>query len=120
MFVHAAARGDESLEVPEGRRHESRLPIQPLGAAIDVDAALQTLRHEPIEVRDRSTSPAKLVVEREDLDDEPWPHPERRRISAGRSRIGRPGQEHLALERGEQRGPIGKGFVQPRVEHRRA
>ena len=66
----------------EGRREKLRLPEEPLGAAIDLDACLEAVGHQPVEIGDRAVAAAQLVVERQNLDDEAGPEAEGRGCSA--------------------------------------
>ena len=89
------------------------LPEEPLGAAVDLDARLQAVDHQPIEVVHRAVAPAQLVVERQDLDDEARPEPEGRGRAAGAGRRSGAREEHLALEGGEHGRRRRQPLVQP-------
>ena len=78
VLVDAPGLGDPALEDLERRGQEPGQPQQPLGAAIDLRARLEARGHQPLERRDGLVAPPELVVEGQDLDDEPGTQAERR------------------------------------------
>ena len=112
MFVQTPARFDERLESAEGLGQELGLSEQPLGAAIDLDACLEAVGHQAVEIGDLFVAAPELVVERQDLDDEAGTKFEGRGSAAGNCGRGRACQEDFAFERREHRGRQWEPFVQ--------
>ena len=117
MFVDAVDRRPAPLERLERGGEEdasapAAAPRRDRTAALDSSVA----GHQAIEVGDRLVAPAQLVVERQDLADEPGTQVERRLGAGGVRRVRRSAQQHFAIERGQRRRRAGHPLAQPRVE----
>ena len=98
-------------------RQELGLPEQPLGAAIDLDACLQAVGHQTVEIGDLCVAAPELVVERQDLDDEAGTKSEGRGSAAGNRGRGSACQEDFAFERTRSIGGAnGSRSCRPSVE----
>ena len=98
VLVDATGRRHPAFQFAEYRHEKVGLAEHAFGAAIRVRRRLQAAGHQPLEILDRFPTAAEVVVEREDLDDQPGTQPERRRYAGLAGEAGGATDEDLALE----------------------
>jgi hypothetical protein len=104
----AVAKAGSALELSKCAGQKSRLRHQPLGAAVGGRAGLEQIERAALEVVHAVPAQPQLVVEAQDLGNEPGPDLERRR---------QPGLTRRATRRAKQRLALGaRQHLVPRVE----
>lgn len=111
MLVVTTLRG-AALEVAKCRHEESRLPHQPLGAAVVRSARFEHTQSAPLEVIDAVLPPLELVVETKNLGDETWTQLEWWHCALFMCDSTRSSQKHFSLSRREHRADVAEPFTQ--------
>ena len=112
VLVDPARGRDPTFVGPEHPGEKPCLPQHAAGAAIEVAARFERLDEHPLEGVDLPPVAAQLVVEPEQLVDQPRPQVERR-LHAGSPRlVGRRPSAHEPLDRAQPR----RGLVQPAMQ----